>query len=345
VHFLIELGTIFWIFNTTKIIISYFLFVFFYPFIVIFWKVPAVLVKRGAWLLIIAMVIGLQSIYGSFKYSFIFTTIFLVSCVISIQSQNIVLLYITCISLASIVTISYIYEFISVFKKIDVVSEIEEIGKKATAYIKTNNSIDNDIKKVALANMTEEQREKWKENLQYAVFTNRLYLFLAKRLSEYQERGLNAVSSMASIGWLIFVTIMSFACIHYGLFKIDGNYYSIDTQPIFFDFIYLSYKSFLFDAGGIIAPQAVIAKLLEMLESFFTLSLLVILTSLFFSLKSRKDYDATMKVIRILERESKEIETFILDEFSVNNLDTAMKQLSKLKASFADILFKMSKSL
>ena len=178
-----------------------------------------------------------------------------------------------------------------------------------------------------------------------SVLFNRVCLFAARKLRDYQNSGLNIVSYVLTILMLIVLTIFSFAAINYGLFKIDANLFGYSVAPTFFTFFYYSFNNLLFNSIREIAPTMPISQTASMIESFFALFLVVIFVSLLLSVRSQRHAEELNEVIKGIEGQGKDMEGFIKDEYKINSIDDAMAELEKLKAGMAKFIYKITESI
>ena len=187
--------------------------------------------------------------------------------------------------------------------------------------------------------------DKWTTSLQMSVLFNRICLFAAKKLRDYQSSGLNVVSYVLTILMLIVLTIFSFAVINYGLFKIDANLFGYSTTLNFFTFFYYSFNNLLFNSIIEISPNMPVSQTVSMIESFFALFLVVIFISLLFSIRSQRHTEELNDVIEVIKDQGKDMEGFIKDEYKINSIDDAIAELEKLKAGMTKFIYKITESL
>lgn len=182
-------------------------------------------------------------------------------------------------------------------------------------------------------------------NLQTSVLFNRVCLFAAKKLRDYQNSGLNVVSYVLTILLLVALTIFSFAAINFGLYKIDPGMFAVAGIPNFFTFFYYSFNNLLFNSIQEITPVTPISQSVSMIESFFALFLVAIFISLLLSVRSQRHADELNEVIKGIEEQGTDMEGFIKDEYRINSIEDAMAELDKLKAGTAKLLYKITESI
>jgi hypothetical protein len=342
---LISAVAIVWLITKNKHILSWTLYIVFYPAIVLFWKIPFFVFKQKSWIFAFALINAVISFFKSIKYNFIAFALFLASFAVIFGFSNAKLLWPAISILFIILAIIYIRRFILVFKPssiyqvyIKIFSATKNYGSKQTTLF----ALDENIKNLPVENLDQKQLEKWTTNLQISVLFNRICLFAAKKLRDYQNSGLNIVSYILTILLLIVLTVFSFAAINFGLFKINTEFFSYPAIPNFFTFFYYSFNNLVFNSIKEITPLMPIAQIVFMLESFFALILVVIFISLLLSVRSQRHTEELNEVIKGIETQGTEIEGFIKDEYKINSIEDAMVELEKLKAGLAKFIYKIT---
>jgi glucan phosphoethanolaminetransferase (alkaline phosphatase superfamily) len=206
-------------------------------------------------------------------------------------------------------------------------------------------ALDESIARLAIESMDQMQVEKWTTNVQSFVLYNRICLFVAKRLRLYQDSGLNIVSSIIAILLLVVFTVLSFALVNFGLFKINPHFFSSSIVPTFFNFFYYSFNVLLFNPIQDIVATTPTSQVISMTESFFALFLVAIFVSLVLSVRSQKDANELNDLIKDLNEEGTKMEGYIREKYKFNNVEEAMEALQKLKASFTGFIYKITEGI
>lgn len=331
-----------WLVTKNKYILAWSLYVFFYPVIILLWKIPFFIFKQRSWILAFAFINSIISFFKSIKYNFIISAFFLASLAVIFSFSNEKLLWFAAAVIFGVLLTTYVNRFILVFKP----SSIFQVHIKIFSGIRKHGSsyftLDESIKNLPLEKLDQKQMEKWTTNLQMSVLFNRVCLFAAKKLRDYQNSGVNFISYVLTILMLIVLTIFSFATINYALFKIDAGLFSYPVVPSFFTFFYYSFNSLLFNSIQEITPAMPISQIVSMMESFFALFLVVIFVSLLLSVRSQRQAEELNEVIKGIGGQGKDMEGFIRDEYKINNIDDAMAELEKMKAGMAKFIYKIT---
>lgn len=336
---------ILWLITKNKYILSWSLYTLFYPIIVLLWKVPFLVFKQRSWVFIFAFINAVISFFKSIKYNFITAAIFLVSLAVIFSFSHEKLLWLAMSMLLVLLLITYVQRFILIFKPSSIFQVYIKIFSGIRKHGVSSFSLDENIKSLPVESLDQKQLEKWTTNLQISVLFNRICLFAAKKLRDYQSSGLNVVSYVLTILLLIAITIFSFAAINYGLYKIDNNIFDFSNAPTFFIFFYYSFNNLLFNSIQEIAPIMPISQTASMIESCFALFLVVIFVSLLLSVKSQRHSEELNEVIKGIEEEGKSMEQFIVDEYKLDNIQAAISELERLKAGLVNFIYQLSKNI
>jgi len=340
---IISLVCIFWLFAKSSRVASWFFYILFYPFILLFWKIPSLAIKRKSWNFAFAIINSAISYFRNFKWNFLLGSIFLCASIILIKNTNKWLLWVSISFVLIYLFVCYIRKFIFVFSPSSIfrmhVKIFESIKKMG---MKNSFTLTEDIKNLPVQSLNKEQLEKWTQSLQTSVLFNRLCLFFAKKLKNYQESGLNIASYVLSLLWLIILTVFSFSVLYYGCYKIYPEIFKIEDSHSFFTFFYFSFNNLLYNSISEVSPATPISQSLVMLQKFFSFFLVAIFISLFISVSQQKHTEELNKVIEGLHEEGKSMESFIQKEYNINDISAAIDQLGKLKAGFFNLIFQIS---
>src|SRR5207237_4217836 len=94
--------------------------------------------------------------------------------------------------------------------------------------------------------LDQKQLDKRTTNLQMSVMFNRVCLFAAKKLRQYQTSGFHAISGIVTILLLFVLTMFVFGAINYGLHKIDSSLFDLSTPATLFIFVYYIFNTLIF---------------------------------------------------------------------------------------------------
>ncbi|MGD0279885.1 MAG: hypothetical protein ABSC11_11325 [Smithella sp.] len=325
-------------------VIVWILYIFFYPFIFFFWKIPKFVLKQKSWVFAVAVINAIVYFIKSIKYFIISGIFFLISFVVVLNSSSKILIWPAIIVTFVLLIITLMHELISVFKPSDIFQMYTKCFIRIREMSVKNNSLDGDIKILQIDALSEEQSKNRIKKLQNLVMWNRIFLFATKRLNDYQNSGINIVSYLLTILILIIYSVISFSIINYGLFKIDASLYSITIKPSLFTFFYYSFNKILSSSISEIKAVMPLSQIASMAELFVAFFIIIILISALITYKNKKATDAIIKVMGELEKEGERIEDFIQGEYKIRDINAAITELERAKSNVIAGIYWLSKN-
>jgi len=338
---------IIWLLFGNQKTLTWFLFIVFYPIIILFWRVPRFIFKQKSWSLAIGLTNFLLSFFSSLKYGFIMAALFLASVASLIIFDNKYILWI----FVAVLFISTIIHYLRKFwfsinpSSPNIFNLYVKIVQSVNRYCQKNFALAENIKNLPAEKLNSEQIQKRTENLQSIVLYNRVCLFIAKKLRDFQNSGWKFASSIFTILSLIIFTITAFAFINYGIYKINPNVFKFSETPTLFTFFYYSFNNIIFNGISEISPVSPLSQISFMAETFLVFVLVAILITLYISVKSEKYSTELGCVIDKIEEEGKSLERVIQDDYRINSIVDALAELGKLKSGIINIILWFTKNL
>jgi hypothetical protein len=325
-------GLIFLLFGTKigLLLISY---VAAFPIIFVLWKIPSFILRRKSWTLAFASANTVIYFFQSIRYRLIVSTCWLIAFIIVLTSNDKIALYAAILTLIVLLFISYIRRIGSILKPTGIFAVYRKLFLSLRAFAEQN-KLDTEMKALAVSDLNKTQLQQWTAKLQTLVLCNRVCLFSARRLRDYQRSGAHVLSSLLICLVLVIMTTLTFAGVHYALYKIDPTSFEATGHPTFFTFFYYSFYTFIFSSIKELAPVSMLSQSAAMGESFIALFLLAIFVSLAFPYRSEHYTRELNDAIADIETEGAWMEDFIKREYNLSGIDDAIAQLQRLEAAF-----------
>jgi hypothetical protein len=318
-------------------------YVAFFPFVILFWKLPRFVWKQKSWLFAFAILNAAIGLFRSFRRDFISGTLFLISAVLILSSGNQYVLCGSSLIIFALVVFAYALAFIRAFKP----SAIFQTYTKVFPLIKKGPflKVDESVRNLPVELMTTKELELRNTGLQNVVLYNRSCLLISKKLRDYQRSGANVASYVLSLVTLLLFAVMSFALINYALYKISPNLYQFTySKESFFAFVYYSAGSMFYAANGLV-PVEPLSQFVQLVQFFCALLVLVILITVIFSLRNERYSTQLEEVIVSMESEGRAAEAMLLSEFNLGSIDSAIDALQKAKAGMTGFIVYLTKNL
>jgi hypothetical protein len=307
-------------------------YVAFFPFVILFWKIPRFVWKQKSWLLAFAILNTIIGFFRSFRRDFISSALFLASAILILNWSNQYVLYASSLIVFALMVLAYSLAFTRAFKP----SAIFQTYTKIFPLIKNGSflKVDESVRNLPVELMTTKELELRTTSLQNLVLYNRACLLISKKLRDYQQSGANVASYVLSLVILLLFSVMSFALINYALYRIDSSLYQFTySKESFFAFIYYSAGSMFYAANGLV-PAGLLSQLV-----------IVILITVIFSLRNERYSNQLDNVIASMVSESRTAEAMLLSEFNLSGIDSAIDAFQKAKAGMIGFIIYLTKNL
>ncbi len=333
-----------WLWVGTRDVIVWFLYIVFYPLVMLLIKLPRLIFKQRSWLLAFAILNTIASFFTNLKYGLIFSTIFLAGFSIALFSRTYPLLVAVGVLLA-LVFIAYLKSFLNAFKPTVIFQIYSKFLKGVRKWGHASFVLDEEIKSIAIEQMKPKQLEKWNANLQSSVLFNRICLLTARRLRDYQKSDWRVIPSILGLLWLVVLTVVSFSGIYFSLYKLNGSLFAVSSEPTFFTFFYFSFNNLVFNATPEIIPVAMLSQTAYMLQASLIFFLVVIVTTFYISHRTQKSSSELDGVISTVEAEARSMESFIQDEYKIPTIEIAMERLKAVQTGLVQFIYWISKGI
>ena len=314
-----------------------------YPLIILFWRVPYFLWKQKSWNLVVALVDVIAGTVRSLKYNVIAFAVYLISVGIILNGNARVLVWLAVGAVVAVTLASYVRRFIQIFRRSAIYELYRKIFSKFRASEMKSLSVEENLRCLPRERMTGAQLQTWTTGLQNAVLINRVCLFSARRLRDYQNSGLNYVAFCFAFLFLTILTVLSFACANYGVYQIMASDLAVVGHPTFFTFFYYSFANQIARSIAEITPTRPITQLLLMLQFFCSLLVAFVFVALLVSARRQRLSHELGKVVEGLEAEGHTMEEFISTHYQMATIADAISALQQVKAGLINLIYHLSK--
>lgn len=304
----------------------------FYPILAFFWKIPYYIYKTKSFIVLMASIDFGISFYQNAKFNFVTYSLIAISSALIFSTSSQIAIYLSIGIIAIGTAAIYINRLITIFCASSVCSVYIKIFGSLKNHAIRIFILEDDLKKMPIKDLNEVQQKKRIEKLGNTVLLNRICLFFAKELKNYQGSGITVISCVVSLIFLLAITIFAFFAINVGLFKLDQSNFSFTSEPNYFLFFYYSFSNFIFNTIPEIIPHSTLSRFFSMLESGFALFAIAILASLILSTRTQRLSDELNAAIADLKSNSSELELFIVKEYNIDNINSAIDELKAYKS-------------
>lgn len=338
-------SSLFWVFLGGKKLSWQLAFIAFYPAIIVLWRIPALVARQRNWNLALGLLNAIVAFYRTAKYSFAVGTLYAVAFFTLLTVENRTALWIASTQLLILVLVSYLRQFFLIFRQSDVYQVHVRAFRGTRKFFRSMFVIDDTIKEAPRDSLSASQVATWTSNLQHSVLFNRLCLYWARRLRDYQRSGFISVSHAFVVLILIVSSVVSFSFINLGVYRADPSQFAVTGNPNLFTFFWYSFNNLIFNSITDLQPGGVIARSIYMAQTGCILLIGLLFISLLLSHRSQRHTEELDAAIRGLEAEGRDMEGLICSEYRLTSMAEALEALRTSKAAFAEFIFKMSAGL
>jgi hypothetical protein len=317
--FIVGIIALIWSFTKSVEILLWFLYITLYPLILVLWIVPRFIWKQRSWNLTFAYVNTILSTTKSLKYSVIIFALIIIETVLIIESSSPSILWLAVgLSLITVAS-AFVHRFTLIFRPStlyqvhsNLTKWILDFGKKGFVVEKSIKDLPSETR---MQTMSLSQRNTWAGNLQSAIILNRGCKFFSRKLEDYQRSKLTSVFYALNFLMLMAVSVLMFSLINFGIYKIHPNSFQLTTRPSFFIFFYYSANTIWGHGISEVVAASNLSRVFFLAELFITFLLVVILITLWSSVRNEREADEIKETIAIMRKQGEEMAVFIREEY------------------------------
>jgi len=343
--FILALASAMWLWVGTRDVIVWFLYITFYPFVLLLIRLPFFVFKQQSWILAFATFNAIATFFKNLKYSLIFTTVFLAAFAIAIFFPAGVPLLLAIGVLVSLVLLTYVKSFLTALKPTVIFQIYSKLFRGARSLGHSSFALDAEIRDLPIEQLEPKQLEKWNTSLQSSVLFNRFCLFTSTKLRDYQKSEWRMIPSIFGLLWLVTFTVISFSGIYYALFKWQDELFRFTEEPSYFTFLYFSFNNFVLNSTAELAPATMLSQSTYMLQASLSFILVAIIATLFISHRTQKSTSELDEVITAVEEEARSMEGFIQTEYKIPNIESAIDRLKEVQSGLVQLIYWFSKGI
>ncbi|MDA8117809.1 MAG: hypothetical protein M0000_10620 [Actinomycetota bacterium] len=319
-------------------------YIVFYPFVLLFWRLPKLLIKAKSWTLALALLAAGASFFRALRFTFIVASSLVIGTVVALAAESHWLLGVSGILLLGALVAVYLRTLIQPFRaRPDIFSD--KALDKIWSFLRSTLAVSKYPRDTPVEEMTADQRQAWVMNLQISVLYNRACYFIASKLSDLKRSHLNAAAYILRVLMLFCLTVWSFSLAALALFKIWPTDFRVSGSPAPFDFLWYGFHSVYGRMISDVVPVSPLARLLFIAANVFgALILGVVVIFVYNSVQSVRSGEKMEATARKIRHHADSLEAFVGKEFGMSVSD-AVEQLAKTEAAFIGLIYYLSTSL
>ncbi len=324
-RFFLIVGTValLWLILGTRRFRSFILYILFYPLIVLLWKIPALVFKNWATLLVFAPAI--HTVLTTFRARFITLGFGVLGALAILASQNKPLLVSAMAILMMVLVSHYLRRFHNAFSPSSVFADMGRLIRRlwegaihATVLKQIREAKDLDPE-------SEEYAKKRFETLQSLYIFNKVTQVIALKADEVMARRRIDIYFITSLLYTFVLTVIVFALQYFALEKVSSGSFDVNGTPNIWLFIAYSFNTLITADLGLAVPKNVWATVLCNMELAAGVFILIILVFVLTTIIRERYRDDMKLAIDQLRRQATQLEDTIRKEYELSIPDAEAK--------------------
>lgn len=330
------LVSIYWVAVGNKNFFKSIGFLLIYPLFLFFWRIPKLIFKN--WIALFATFGFLTSFFRSLKRNFVTFSLVSLAAVVVLFAHNEYALIASVVLLVCYLVVHFAKRFYTSFTPSKALAFPKDGLITLLDGARTQYALPQELKSTSIEKYTPEQQNRWAQSLQMLLILNRASTFVAAKLKQFQESRIAILYFLVGLLFSLFLAVLIFALANLAVHKIDPTQFSERSARGILFFIYYSFNTLVTNGIADFYPVLGVARLLNTAEVFFGILTLVILVTVYTSVKSEKTRSEIDTIISTLDQQGDELEQFINKEFSMN-VEEAITEVQKLPGNFIKIIY------
>lgn len=320
------------------------LYVSFYPFVLLFWRLPWLLMRLKRWTLVLALVAAVVSLARSLKFTALMVvTLVLGTTLVVAVHPDVWIAFGMVLLLVSIFTLYYRTIASSFRSSFDFFSV--SVLAKVWGFVEKAFIVDQGVMDMPVEAMTAIQTQSWTNALGMSVVCNRGCYFLASKLQELRRSRLLAVVYMSRVLVLFAFSLYVFSLVNRGLYRIDPGSFNTVGVPGAFNFVWYTFNSLFGNGVSDMSPVSPIAQALFMATTASSLLILfVVLVFFITTVQSSRDNERMTEMVDDIRAQGRDLDSYLGREFGMS-VQEAVDRLRRSKTGVLGLVYFFSPEL
>lgn len=305
-----------------------------YPVVVLLWRVPYSLFRRGRWYPVLLYANTLVEGVLSIKRRLVLSSLLALGLVLCLVPTNSAAIYAGCSLIAALLVLHYVGRIGLAFRPTRFLAVDSEDLLRVFNDRRFQQSLDN---LGGGGSSAEPEAQGEHKGLDQLLLLNRVFLFFATNLRRFRDSRHYVLASLVGLTITLTVSILGLATISFGLFRADASHFRVSTQGTYIDFVYFSAASLLGGAVQIVEPATSLARWVELSHHFAFWVLVVLVATVLITTRSERFRQDLDKAIDAVEEQGDRVEDRIKVQFSIT-ADEAVVVLEQAQYSLIGLV-------
>lgn len=321
--FFLGLLSVAWIVLRTKRFLKTIGYILVYPLVVLLWKIPKLLFRN--WALLIIFAPAIESVLFTVKWRFTFGSLAILAGlgILLVNEHGFLIVLMSILMLYLFV--HYVLRIRVAFRPTAVFADVTKVVTSMWRHSVTIYKRKDDQAQSSTESQGAEYEKKRVENLKQLYLSSLMWEFLAKKLNETVSSRRTDLYFIVAVLYSFLLTVLIFGFEYYALSKVDPGNFQMRPQSSIWSFILFSFNVILTTEFSRITPISDIALSLATLELFAGVITLIFFVYVLLT-SSRERYREDLRNLVLgLTQSSKEIERFLEKSLNMRLIDTEDK--------------------
>ena len=312
-----------WIVLGTKRFLKTIGYVLVYPLVVLLWRIPKLLFRN--WALLVVFAPAIESVLFTVKWRFTFGSLAILAGLGILLMNERGFLIVLMSVLMLYLFVHYVLRIRVAFRPTAVFADVTKVVTSMWRHSVTIYKQKDDQAHTGAGPHGAEYEKKRVENLKELYLSSLMWEFLAKKLNETVSSRRTDLYFIVAVLYSFLLTVLIFGFEYYALSKIDPGSFQMTPQSSIWSFILFSFNVILTTAFSRITPISDIALSLATLELFAGVITLIFFVYVLLT-SSRERYREDLRNLVLgLTQSSKEIERFLEKSLEMRLIDAEDK--------------------
>lgn len=323
------------------------LYMFFFPVIILVWKVPRALYKRGSWTIALGVIhVAIASIRG-IRFSILAAALVAFSSLTIIVSESKWPLTLASPAILVLWVVLLLKAFRYALTPARFVTTQRRLfdkvlsGKMFWSLV----SVDEKHRGQNVEVLDREQSQQVLARVGFGLIAYRGSQLWSYQLDRYRRSGASIIFSAASVIGLIIQGVISFTLVNFAVFKVDPSQFSINGSTSLAMFSYYSFASLFVSEISVIAPAGGVAAALSVTAGFSAaVVVMILIATVFFGFRQSKSDEAANQEIRQLREQGDHFAERLGEEYDLT-VEELFRRVADLGWDLLGILAYLTRSI
>jgi hypothetical protein len=309
-------------------------YILFFPFVVLFWKLPRLLHRRGSWDLAFGVLHVFVAAVLNLRYTLSVVLLTVLGTVLIAASSPSSSFLSIGRGLLLVVVILALYRALryAVLPRRFIASQRSLIDRLSESeHFQSFYRLDEELRNPAVEKFNKAQLDQFSTKIGMGLLFHRAVYFWAYRLDRYRRSPAAIVFSAVSVVWLFLLMFYCFTLVNISIYKADHAQFAFEQAPSNMRFAYYTLVGLFANEITGLTPDGTLSTVVKIAMAVCgVLVFLTLVVTLFLSYRQSRDEQAARDAINEIKQRGQAMEREMEEQFQVTP-EEAMRRLEDLR--------------